>query len=175
MNGVTPNLVLVAVVVVLVAAGVYLILERSLTRVLVGVLILSNGINLLILSAGGNAGLPPLFDPDVGEEGMADPLPQAMILTAIVITLGLSAFLATLAYRSWQLNRHDEVQDDLEDRRVAARAAADRAAYRDIDTASDVTLDEEAAEVHDETILEDTLLEDGRPDGPGAEGGGPRG
>ncbi len=176
MTTTSPNLVLVAVVVVLVAAGVYLILERSLTRVLVGVLILSNGINLLILSAGGNAGRPPLFDPDAGDEGMADPLPQAMILTAIVITLGISAFLATLAYRSWQLNRHDEVQDDLEDRRVAARAAADRSAYEDLDSSSDVTLEEEAAEVHDDTVHEEALAEDAAREAAAREtGGAPRG
>ncbi len=150
----SPNLTLVAVIVVLVAAGVYLLLERSLTRVLIGVVLISNGINLLILAAGGRAAAPPLYDPDNPDVGMSDPLPQAMVLTAIVITLGISAFLATLAYRSWQLNRHDEVQDDLEDRRVAANAASDRAAYRDLDTASDVTLDEEAAEVHDETALD---------------------
>ena len=44
---------------------------------------------------------------------MSDPLPQAMVLTAIVITLGMTAFLLAMAYRSWQLNGHDEVQDDV--------------------------------------------------------------
>ncbi|GEN81186.1 Na(+)/H(+) antiporter subunit C [Actinotalea fermentans] len=154
----SPNLTLVAVIVVLVAAGVYLLLERSLTRVLVGVVLLGNGINLLFMVAGGRAGGPPIVGV-TPEEEMSDPLPQAMVLTAIVITLGISAFLAALAYRSWQLNRHDEVQDDLEDRRVAARAAADRAAYEDLDAASDVTLDEEAAEAHDETVHEEALAE----------------
>src|SRR5690606_41100386 len=48
-----------------------------------------------------------------------DPLPQAMILTAIVITLGVTAFLLVMAYRSWQLQGNDEVQDDAEDRRIA--------------------------------------------------------
>ena len=52
----SPNLTLVAVIVVLVAAGVYLMLERSLTRVLIGVVLIGNGINLLILTAGGRAG-----------------------------------------------------------------------------------------------------------------------
>ena len=47
---------------------------------------------------------------------MSDPLPQAMVLTAIVITLGVAAFLLAMAYRSWQLQGHDEVQDDVEDR-----------------------------------------------------------
>lgn len=154
----TPNLVLVAVIVVLVAAGVYLMLERSLTRVLIGFILIGNGINLLLMVAGGRAGGPPIVGvtPD-GE--MSDPLPQAMVLTAIVITLGISAFLAALAYRSWQLHRHDEVQDDLEDRRVAQRAAADRAAYEDLDATSDVSLDLEAAEAHDETVHEEALAE----------------
>lgn len=49
---------------------------------------------------------------------MTDPLPQAMILTAIVITLGLTAFLLAMAYRSWQLEGNDEVQDDAEDLRI---------------------------------------------------------
>ena len=154
----SPNLTLVAVIVVLVAAGVYLLLERSLTRVLIGVVLVGNGINLLFMVAGGRAGGPPIVG--VTPEGeMSDPLPQAMVLTAIVITLGVSAFLAALAYRSWQLNRHDEVQDDLEDRRVAMRAAADRAAYEDLDASSDVSLDEEAAEAQDETVHEEALAE----------------
>ena len=59
---------------------------------------------------------------------MSDPLPQAMVLTAIVITLGMTAFLLALAYRSWQLHRHDEVQDDAEDRRIAAAAPRRRRA-----------------------------------------------
>lgn len=154
----SPNLTLVAVIVVLVAAGVYLMLERSLTRVLIGVVLVGNGINLLFMVAGGRAGGPPIVG--VTPEGeMSDPLPQAMVLTAIVITLGISAFLAALAYRSWQLNGHDEVQDDLEDRRVAERAAADRAAYEDLDATGDDSLDEEAAQAHDETVHEDALAE----------------
>ena len=146
----TPNLTLVVAVVVLVTVGVYLLLERSLTRVLIGVIILGNGINLLFLVAGGAAGSAPIIGlGGIGE--MSDPLPQAMVLTAIVITLGMTAFLLAMAYRSWQLNQHDEVQDDLEDRRVARRAAADQAAFEDTDTDVTTTLDEDAAEVRDET------------------------
>ncbi|WP_336205288.1 Na(+)/H(+) antiporter subunit C [Nonomuraea sp. LPB2021202275-12-8] len=105
----------------LIATGVTLLLERSLVRVLAGVIVLGNGINLLIVTAGGDAGSPPLlgrFEP----ERMADPLPQAMVLTAIVITLGVSAFLLAMVHRSWQLTGSDEVQDDTEDRRVRLRA-----------------------------------------------------
>ena len=145
-----PNLVLVAVIVVLVTVGVYLMLERSLSRVLIGVISLSNAINLLFLVAGGAAGGAPIIG--VTDEGeMSDPLPQAMVLTAIVITLGMTGFLLAMAYRSWQLNEHDEVQDDVEDRRVARRAAADLAAYEDSDVDVTTTLDEDAVAVRDET------------------------
>ncbi|WP_182112412.1 MULTISPECIES: Na(+)/H(+) antiporter subunit C [unclassified Actinotalea] len=146
----SPSLALVATIVVLVTVGVYLLLERSLTRVLLGVIILGNGVNLLFLVAGGRAGGAPIIG--LTPEGeMSDPLPQAMVLTAIVITLGMTAFLLAMAYRSWQLNRHDEVQDDLEDRRIARRAAADQAAYADADADVTTTLDEDAESVRDET------------------------
>ncbi|MFF0768258.1 Na(+)/H(+) antiporter subunit C [Nonomuraea wenchangensis] len=102
----------------LIAAGVALLLERSLVRVLAGVIMLGNGVNLLIVTAGGSAGVPPF----VGAAGKADPLPQAMVLTAIVITLGVTAFVLAMVHRSWQLTGSDEVQDDTEDRRVRLRA-----------------------------------------------------
>jgi multicomponent Na+:H+ antiporter subunit C len=115
--------VLVLTAGVLIGCGVYLLLERSLSRVVVGLILLGNGINLVFLVAGGRAGGPPLVGTTPTEE-MADPLPQAMVLTAIVISLGLSAFVLAMAYRSWQLNGHDDVQDDIEDdtiRRLALR------------------------------------------------------
>jgi multicomponent Na+:H+ antiporter subunit C len=113
----TTGVVVLAVVVgVLYAAGVYLILERTLTRVILGFSLLGHGANLLLLMAGGRAGSPPI----AGVAGRpADPLPQAMALTAIVITFGLTAFLLALAWRSWLATRSDEVQDDVEDRRIA--------------------------------------------------------
>ena len=147
----SPNIVLVVTIGVLFAAGVYLLLERSLSRVLIGVILIGNGANLLFLVAGGAAGRPPIVG-DEPEGQMSDPLPQAMVLTAIVITLGMTAFLLALAYRSWQLHRHDEVQDDVEDRRIARLAAADERAVTDADTELFTeTLDEEAAETRDET------------------------
>ena len=146
-----PNITLVVVIGVLVAAGVYLLLERSLTRVLIGLVLIGNGVNLSFLVAGGAAGGAPIVGPTPTSE-MSDPLPQAMVLTAIVITLGMTAFLLALAYRSWQLHRHDEVQDDLEDRRIARIAALDEPSFADADSAeltSDLDLD--AAEARDET------------------------
>ena len=119
----TGNLTLAVVAGVLVAAGVYLLTERSLTRILVGVIVLGNGVNILFLLAAGRAGNPPLsgqFDPST----MTDPIPLAMVLTAIVISMAVSAFVVTMAYRSFQLNGDDEVSDDVEDRRI--RELADR-------------------------------------------------
>jgi multicomponent Na+:H+ antiporter subunit C len=129
----SPNIVLVVTIGVLFAAGVYLLLERSLSRVLIGVILIGNGANLLFLVAGGAAGRPPIVGA-TPEGQMSDPLPQAMVLTAIVITLGMTAFLLAMAYRSWQLHGHDEVQDDVEDRRIAQLAAHDERAVTDSDT-----------------------------------------
>jgi len=97
------------------AVGVYLLLQRTLTRIVLGLAVLGHGANLLLLLAGGRAGRPPF----AGVDGAADPLPQALALTAIVITFGATAFLLALAYRSWLLRRDDEVEDDVEDRRIA--------------------------------------------------------
>jgi multisubunit Na+/H+ antiporter MnhC subunit len=119
----TPNLLYVIVVGVLFATGVMLLLERSLTRVVMGVILLGNGANLLILLGGKAGGAPIVGTTPAGE--MSDPLPQIMILTAIVITLGMTAFLLALAYRSWALTGHDEVQDDVEDRRIMLLAEQD--------------------------------------------------
>jgi multicomponent Na+:H+ antiporter subunit C len=121
---VSPNLLLVIVVGVLFAAGVTLVLERNLTRVILGITLLSNGVNLLIL-LGGAYGGPPIVGV-TPEPSMSDPLTQAMILTAIVITLGMTAFLLAMAYRSWLLTGHDNVQDDVEDHRIMRRAERDQ-------------------------------------------------
>ena len=120
----TVNVTLVSLIGVLYAAGVYLLLDRSLTRVLLGILLLGNATNVLLLSAGGPAGGPPLVG-TVAEEDMSDPLAQAMILTAIVITMGMAAFLLAVIHRSWLLARGDDVEDDDADREVRDRAEDD--------------------------------------------------
>jgi multicomponent Na+:H+ antiporter subunit C len=128
-----PSIVLLIAVGVLFAAGTTLLLERTLTRVLLGVMLLGNGANLLVLAAA-QPGSPPIVGTADPAE-MTDPLPQAMILTAIVITLGMTAFLLALAYRSWRLSGHDEVQDDAEDRRVRELAERDEGSdAEDLDT-----------------------------------------
>jgi multicomponent Na+:H+ antiporter subunit C len=109
----------------MIGCGVYLVLERSLTRVLVGLVMLGNGVNLLFLVSSGPAGRAPIVGDDPSR--MSDPLPQALVLTAIVISLGTTAFLLAMAYRSWQLTGHDDVQDDVEDAAIRRLAAADEA------------------------------------------------
>ncbi len=121
----TPTIVLPLMVGGLYAAGVYLLLDRSLTRVLLGFLLLGNATNLLLLSSGGPAGLAPILGYSDAEE-INDPLPQALILTAIVITFGVAAFVLAMIHRSWRLVREEVVGTDEEDRRVAARTATDR-------------------------------------------------
>jgi multicomponent Na+:H+ antiporter subunit C len=113
----------------LTSAGVYLLLERNMTRMLLGLLLISNAINLLILFAGGPSGNPPVRGrTSNGETVTADPLAQAMILTAIVITMGLAAFVLALIYRSYRLTTADEIGVDPEDARVAQLAAEEATA-----------------------------------------------
>jgi multicomponent Na+:H+ antiporter subunit C len=104
----------------LISAGVYLLLERNLTRMLLGLLLVGNGVNLLILTVGGPSGNPPIRGRATqGETTTADPLAQGMVLTAIVISMGIAAFVLALTYRSYRLSRAEEVVDDPEDTRVS--------------------------------------------------------
>lgn len=120
---------------ILMACGVYLMLDRSLTRVLLGFLLLGNGVNMLIVLMGGPPGRPPLTDGvNLSTAGMNDPLPHALVLTAIVITFALSAFLLALIYRSWRLVRGETIDDDIEDLALAqerSRRMADEANISD--------------------------------------------
>ncbi|OBK81371.1 Na(+)/H(+) antiporter subunit C [Mycobacterium sp. 1164985.4] len=116
----------------LTSAGVYLLLERNLTRMLLGLLLIGNAINLLILIAGGPSGNPPIRGrTSDGRTTTADPLAQGMILTAIVITMGIAAFVLAMAYRTYRLTTEEEVGDDPEDAKVSELAAKDTAAVEE--------------------------------------------
>lgn len=107
---------------VLIACGVYLMLDTSMTRMIMGVTLIGNGANLLLLQSGGPAGSPPIIGR--GSEAAsdaADPLAQAMILTAIVISMSMVGFMLALAYRQYRYRTDDVVERDEEDRAVAAR------------------------------------------------------
>ncbi|MFT4088154.1 MAG: Na(+)/H(+) antiporter subunit C [Gordonia sp. (in: high G+C Gram-positive bacteria)] len=116
------NLGLLIVAGALGAAGVYLLTERSLVRMLLGLMLVGNGINLLIITISGSPGNPPVRGVEsAGAHGDADPLAQAMVLTAIVITMGVAAFVLALTYRLFVINRQDDdVEDDSEDRKIVA-------------------------------------------------------
>jgi multicomponent Na+:H+ antiporter subunit C len=123
MNPVIPptvNLVMALTIGGLFSVGFYLLLQRSLMRVLIGVVVLGHGTNLLLQIVGGPSARPPIVG-STDPAAFADPLPQALALTAVVITFALTTFLLALGYRSFSLLGHDEVQDDLEDRRIARR------------------------------------------------------
>ncbi|MFG1888368.1 Na(+)/H(+) antiporter subunit C [Micromonospora sp. NPDC049051] len=125
-----PALALVVAAGMLVGCGVTLLLERSLSRILLGVIMLGNGVNVLIL-LGGRAGAAPVVG-TAPPGRLSDALPQAMILTAIVITFGLTAFLLSVSYRSWYLTGDDEVPDDIEDRQIREAAEHDNLAAVDL-------------------------------------------
>lgn len=110
------SLALAALIGVLGSVGVYLMLHRSLTRIILGVGMLGNAVNLMIIAIGG----PPGTAPIIGRDGTpADPVPQALVLTAIVIGFGVISMLLAMAYRSWTIDGNDEVEDDIHDRQLA--------------------------------------------------------
>ncbi len=112
------SLITLAVAATLFAVGTYLILQRMLSRIIIGLGLMSHGANLLIMLSGTGPATPPIVDGSPSPV-VADPLPQAMVLTAIVITFGITAFLLALALRSYLLTGSDAVEDDLEDKRIA--------------------------------------------------------
>ena len=93
---------------VMVSAGIYLLLDRAMTKMLLGLLLLGKGANLFLLQSGGSAGSPPIDGRESEPYGaeIADPLAQAMILTAIVISMASTAVMLTLA----ALGRDDDTR-----------------------------------------------------------------
>lgn len=101
---------------VLAGIGTYLVMHRTLTRIILGLGLLGNAVNLLILTSGDGPGATPI----IGRDGdFTDPVPQALVLTAIVIGFGVISFLLAMAYRAWTIDGTDEVEDDIADRRLA--------------------------------------------------------
>ncbi|MBA4298956.1 multicomponent Na+:H+ antiporter subunit C [Algoriphagus alkaliphilus] len=99
---------------VLYAAGIYMILRRSLVKLILGLILLGNGVNLLIFLLGGiTKGKPPVIPdgPAVLGEVFAAPLPQALILTAIVISFGLQSFAIVLIKRAYKVVKTDDLDE----------------------------------------------------------------
>lgn len=133
------NLVLLLAAGTMIAVGVYLALDKVLTRILMGILLLGNGANLLILQAGGRAGSPPIMgrESEVYGEQISDPLAQAMILTAIVISMSMAAFMLTLIYRQYRYRTADIVETDTEDIAIAFAARSNTPSFSPGHDASD--------------------------------------
>lgn len=158
------NLTTIVVASALIGTGTYLFLSRSLVRALMGFLLMGNGVNLLFIAASGPAGAPPIVGQS--EEPMVDPVPQALVLTAIVITLGMTAFVLALAHRGRQLSGRDLVDDDTESARIHARAEADlldspsaRDVTEQIVTEAELTESRHHAEEDDEDEVGDPIPE----------------
>lgn len=107
---------------VLAGVGTYLVLQRTLTRIVVGLALLSHATSVLWITAG-RRGRSPILGDDTS--GLSDPFPQALALTAIVITFGVTTFLLALAYRSWELTDDDEVEHDVADIAIRRGQASD--------------------------------------------------
>ncbi len=139
------TVLLAFVAAVLFACGSWLLMQRRLSRIIIGIGLLGHGANMLLVTAGGGPGRAPIIGDGSGD--FSDPLPQALALTAIVITFGVTAFLLALGFRSWQITRDDGVEDDVEDRLIARREAEGREAETDpeIGPATDFVSDDEPA------------------------------
>jgi len=97
---------------VLYASGIYMIMRRSMVKLILGNILLGNGVNLLIFVLGRiTKGEPPIIDSaeKVLEGVYADPIPQALILTAIVISFGLQAFAIILMKRTFKVLKTDDL------------------------------------------------------------------
>lgn len=163
---IVPSITLVVTAAVLFGTGVYLLLARSVIRALLGFLLLSNGVNLLFLIASGNPGDPPILGEETHHEAYTDPVPQALVLTAIVITLAMTAFVLALAHRSWQLTRSDLVDDDPESARIHHLAESNDTRDPERKAEDDATI----AAVSDQSADHDgdDTASDGRDDGAGS-------
>ena len=121
------ELLLATVAGVLYASGLYLMLRRRLAQLIIGLGLLSNGSNILILSAAGvTRAKPPLIGAGVPPDQFADPVPQSLILTAIVIGFGVLAFGLVLAHRVHQSTGSDDIDAIRSDAAMTSSDTVDR-------------------------------------------------
>ena len=158
----SPTIVLTLTVAGLIAVGVYLLTSRHLSRVVLGVVVASNGVNLLIVAAAGAAGPSPVAGPggEVTEEQLgsaADPLPQAFVLTAIVITFAVTAFGLAMAHRLGRLEADDVLRDESPHRRARGVDAPDDRAR----TGRRGDPDESDVHPRDDSARDDSARDDG--------------
>ncbi len=105
------ELLMSLVIGIMFAVSIYLMLARSMLRVVLGTVLISHAANLMLINAGLlKRGAPPFV---TGDKNLAvvDPIPQALILTAIVIAFGVTAFLLVMAYRGYQELGSDDLSE----------------------------------------------------------------
>ncbi|MFP4370086.1 MAG: Na+/H+ antiporter subunit C [Candidatus Kapaibacterium sp.] len=105
-------LLLAIIVGVLYSSGIYLMLRRSLVKVIIGLIFMSHAANLLIITVGGITSSNPAFIPEgqtMIQGDFSEPLPQALVLTAIVISFGVQAFAIVLFKRAYQTVGSDDL------------------------------------------------------------------
>ena len=115
--------VLAASVFLLLTAGVYLVLQKTLLRVVIGLALVSHSVHLILLTSGRRGELAPVLIPGAGTASVTDPLPQAFVLTAIVIAMAMTIYLfaamAALARRGQRMDMEPAPESD-EDRTADA-------------------------------------------------------
>ena len=108
------SLALVFLIGVLYAAGIYMMLRRSMVKLIIGLILLGHAANLLIFTASGlTKGKVPIIDSEIGGlvEPFADPVPQALVLTAIVIGFGIQAFVIVLFKRTYAKTATEDLDE----------------------------------------------------------------
>ena len=139
------------VISVVFASGTFLLLQRDLTRVVVGIILVSNSAILFIIAAGLARGEPPIYPlPEGGEQGLgvSDPLVQAIALTALVISFSVAALLLAMVYRLYTSHRTIDLEEiaDMEMRQAEALERADDPEVEEVPTE-----EPEEAELREET------------------------
>lgn len=117
-------LVYSAAIAMLFGAGAYLLMKPDFIKIIGGIMLISHAANLFIMAAGLRTGSEPIYPIPVNRT-VADPLVQAMTLTAIVISFGVSALLIGLVYRVYQTHRSVDIEiiSDIEERIVQEEEA----------------------------------------------------
>ena len=105
------EIILAILVGVLYSTGVYMLLRRSMLKFIIGIIFLSNATNLLVFLSAGLVGGSPVFlsGKEDSIKGFADPLPQALVLTAVVIGLGIVVYLLAIKYRLFNETGSDDL------------------------------------------------------------------
>ncbi|HLV23882.1 MAG TPA: Na+/H+ antiporter subunit C [Moheibacter sp.] len=106
------ELLLILLVGIFYSAGIFLMLRRSMVKLLLGLLLLGNGANIVIFLTGGlTKGKPPIIDQAEKNftDAYADPVPQALILTAIVISFALNSFAVILLKKVYETTGSDDL------------------------------------------------------------------